>query len=52
MDRWPEFVVNEEKEKGQAALPVLQLTGWESVVFEIEDVQDGDSFFSTAAMAP
>jgi sarcosine oxidase delta subunit len=50
MDRWPEFVIDGE---ASAARPRAEqnLTGWETVVFDVED-QDGSSDFSTAALAP
>ncbi len=50
-EKWPEFVQDGEvaMRRGGAA---AQLTGWESVVFELSDDQDGASDFSTAAIAP
>jgi hypothetical protein len=53
METWPEFVRDVEVEERQSCLSgsrVPGLTGWETVVFELEDVQGSD--FSTAAMAP
>jgi len=57
METWPEFVRDVEERqsclfhiKGQARSPVLHMTGWETVVFQLEDSPDSD--FSTAAIAP
>jgi hypothetical protein len=45
MESWPEFVTVEdwqsclsESEEGQTGASVLHLTGWEAVVFELQDV--------------
>ncbi len=50
---WPEFVTPEE-ESASRATPSADRTGWESVVFELEDheVEELLSVFSTAALAP
>lgn len=49
MDAWPEFVI-----EGEASAARLRaennLTGWETVVFDVEDQDSSD--FSTAALAP
>jgi hypothetical protein len=51
---WPEFV----KEKNETAPPrakargKAELTGWEAVIFQLEDDQEGSSVLSTAALAP
>ena len=50
MDDWPEFVIDAEK-KSAPRVGGAELTGWETVIFEVEDDQDG-SAFSTAALAP
>ena len=52
MTKWPEFVTDgDEAPRPQA--PLAELTGWETVVFELGDAQeDGSSDFSTAALAP
>ena len=51
MDLWPEFVT-----EGEAAVTTPRatknLTGWETIVFEVEDDQGCGSDFSTAAIAP
>ena len=57
MDHWPEFVVEDghsclSNKEGQAGVPVLHFTGWETVIFELQDAQDRGSLFSTAAIAP
>ena len=51
-ETWPEFVTNLE-EAPTPAEPT-DLTGWETVVFELEDqeVEELLSVFSTAAIAP
>ena len=55
-DRWPEFVTDVE-ESGRRGIAAAELTGWETVIFEVGDAQDqdeapGSSVFSTAALAP
>ena len=52
-EKWPEFVQEGEVAARRAVAPA-QRTGWETVVFELTDDQDGlsDSDFSTAAIAP
>ena len=47
MDGWPDFVKDEEAEWQTGERGAL--TGWETVIFEVED-QEVDS--STAAFAP
>jgi hypothetical protein len=47
MDGWPDFVKDEEAEWQSGERGTL--TGWETVIFEVED-QEVDS--STAAFAP
>ena len=37
MEEWPDFVTDAEKSTIRS---VKELTGWETVVFEIEDVQN------------
>ena len=53
MDRWPDFV-REEREGDSTAIvnprERVNRTGWEEVVFDVED--DHSSDFSTAAIAP
>ena len=51
MMEWPEFVT-EEEESARRAIAAGELTGWETVVFQVEDDQDSPSPFSTAALAP
>lgn len=53
MDTLPEFVVvgSAGRREGPVA-PQGERTGWESVVFQVEDEPDPDSDFSTAAAAP
>lgn len=49
---WPEFV-KEGEGTPRHKVATGELTGWETVVFEVTDDQDaGGSDFSTAAMAP
>ena len=60
MDTLPEFVVGAgvasaaPREEEPPALPQRQgeRTGWERVVFQVEDEPEPDSDFSTAAAAP
>jgi hypothetical protein len=49
MDTLPEFVTDEE-ETGAGSPAPGQLTGWETVIFQVDDEPGPD--FSTAAMAP
>lgn len=49
MDAWPEFVKEEETSGRPRVIAEANLTGWETVVFRVED-QEPDS--STAALAP
>ena len=52
MDTWPEFVTDAESETPRAAART-ELTGWETVIFQVGDAQDdGGSDFSPAAIAP
>ena len=53
MNNMPEFVTDHE-ETPQPRTPLAELTGWETVVFELDDadLQDWESAFSTAALAP
>lgn len=50
---WPAFVSDDDEET-KPRLQLADLTGWEAVVFELDDadVQDWESSFSTAALAP
>jgi len=50
METWPEFVKDVEDRQSCLSGPAGQLTGWETVIFEVEDAQGSD--FSTAAIAP
>ena len=52
-EAWPEFV-KEDGEPAPRAITHVDLTGWEKVVFELEDheVEELLSVFSTAAIAP
>lgn len=54
MTEWPEFVTDGDDETTQVGAPVANLTGWETVIFELDDadLQDWESAFSTAALAP
>jgi hypothetical protein len=53
-ETWPEFVTGNEEESAPHATAQVHLTGWETVVFELEDheVDELLSAFSTAAIAP
>jgi hypothetical protein len=51
MDNWPEFV-KEVEERLDEIFGVTNLTGWETVVVELDDDQGCSSDFSTAAIAP
>ena len=51
-ETWPDFVTEEAGSARRLVAPA-QLTGWETVVFEVTDDQEaGGSVFSTAALAP
>lgn len=50
-EKWPEFVKDGEVAVRRGVV-TPQLTGWESVVFELSEDQEGVSDFSTAAIAP
>lgn len=58
MNDWPEFVRDGEAACAPRAARMRELTGWETVVFEVADAaQEPDgvlpsSAFSTAAFAP
>lgn len=49
MDRLPEFVTDAGEERQTDTSPPT-LTGWETVVFQLDDEPESD--FSTAAIAP
>lgn len=49
MDTLPEFVTETEDTGAGSPMPG-QLTGWETVVFQVDDEPSSD--FSTAAIAP
>ena len=51
MKTWPEFVI-EAEEAHRASGRAGELTGWETVVFEVGESQDDDSDLSTASLAP
>lgn len=55
MEQFPEFVVSREeadKEKPRSPGPrLLEATGWETVVFQVDDDPES-SAFPTAAIAP
>lgn len=53
MNEWPEFVTNVE-ETTRRGVAAGQLTGWETVIFEVADDQEVglSSECSTAALAP
>lgn len=50
MDTLPEFVKETEPETSKRTVKA-QLTGWEAVVFQLDDEEPG-SALSTAALAP
>ncbi|HVG23807.1 MAG TPA: hypothetical protein VND45_06610 [Thermoanaerobaculia bacterium] len=52
-NRWPEFVTDTDAPV-QPRSRLAQLTGWETVVFELDDadLQVWESDFSTAILAP
>jgi hypothetical protein len=52
MEALPEFVTNAPDERSRSATPKVNLTGWETVVFQVEDDEEPESDFSTAAIAP
>lgn len=49
MERLPDFVTDGTEERGNDGAP-QPLTGWETVVFQLDD--EPESEFSTAAIAP
>ncbi len=49
MDTLPDFVTD-ENETGAGMPAPAQLTGWETVIFQVDDEPGSD--FSTAAIAP
>lgn len=52
MKNWPEFV-QEEDTKAPRAIALGELTGWETVVFELaDDQEEGGSVLATASLAP
>ena len=48
---WPEFV-KETDDSARRSVAPAELTGWETVVFEVAEDQEPGSDFSTAALAP
>jgi hypothetical protein len=51
MKEWPEFVTDTEG-NARRGITAGELTGWESVVFVVDDDYEEGSDFSTAAEAP
>lgn len=52
METWPDFVIEvEDRQSCLTSRRAGSLTGWETVVFEVEDAQGSDlgSVFSTTA---
>lgn len=53
METWPEFVKDVEEKRFCLSGRAGHLTGWETVIFEVEDDQGfGSDVSSTAALAP
>jgi hypothetical protein len=53
METWPEFVKEVEDRQSCLSVQAGHLTGWETVIFEVEDDQGfGSDVSSTAAIAP
>ena len=57
MQRLPEFVSDQESEEPVRRAAMADLTGWETVVFQVAEPEEepepgSDSTFSTAAFAP
>jgi len=50
MDDLPEFVTGNEEEEPHGPSSSSSLTGWETVVFQLDDEPESD--LSTAAIAP
>ena len=50
MEQFPEFVTTQDEERSPPGAVVGKLTGWERVVFQVED--EPESALSTAAAAP
>jgi hypothetical protein len=51
MEKLPEFVTNGAEDRTETAAGA-NLSGWETVVFQLEDEEGSGSDFSTAAIAP
>ena len=52
MKKWPEFV-KEEDAVAPRAIALAELTGWETVIFELgDDQEEGSSVLATASLAP
>jgi hypothetical protein len=57
MQSLPEFVSDQESEEPVRRAAMADLTGWETVIFQVGDPEEepepgSDSTFSTAAFAP
>jgi hypothetical protein len=50
MDSFPEFVKEKTEERPDGLSSRVNLTGWETVVFQVDDEPESDC--STAAFAP
>lgn len=51
MEPLPEFVTNAPEERSSRITATVNLSGWETVVFQLED-DEPESELSTAAIAP
>ena len=53
-DTWPDFVTDDEPTAPPPATSRIDHTGWETVVFELEDheIEELLSALSTASLAP
>lgn len=54
MRKMPEFVREDEKKEKEAVRPAVtaNLTGWETVIFQVVEEPESDSASATAAFAP
>jgi hypothetical protein len=52
MEQFPEFVTEKRDDPPSRRPSLAAQTGWEAVVFQVEDDPEPESAFSTAAAAP
>ena len=52
MQRLPEFVSDQESEEPVRRAATASLTGWETVIFQLDEPDEPGSASATAALAP